>query len=101
MSHYRGATADSIKGRAMLAAVESSQGPKGEGPCAWPGCRSAWEQVDHIVPRALGGGDEPENLQGLCQAHNAAKGDGRPYRWVGPMPAPAAAAGTTSREWLS
>lgn len=83
----------------MLAAVESLQGPRGEGPCNWPGCSSAWDQVDHIVPRILGGGDEPENLQGLCQAHNAAKGDGRPY--LHGAPAPGTAAGTTSRAWLS
>jgi HNH endonuclease len=100
VSHYRGATSDTIAGRAMLAAVEQSQGPKGEGPCAWPGCVAAWAQVDHIVPRILGGGDEPENLQGLCQAHNAAKGDGRPH-WYVPRPVAAPGAGTTSRAWLS
>ncbi len=27
-------------------------------------------QVDHIVPRALGGGNEPENLRCLCGKHN-------------------------------
>jgi 5-methylcytosine-specific restriction endonuclease McrA len=26
--------------------------------------------IDHIVPRALGGGNEPENLRVLCRAHN-------------------------------
>jgi 5-methylcytosine-specific restriction endonuclease McrA len=83
----------------MLAAVETLQGPKGEGACNWPGCDRAWEQVDHIVPRSAGGGDEPENLQGLCQSHNAAKGDGLPHYYVPREPAPAA--GSTSREWLS
>ena len=30
--------------------------------------------VDHVFPVSLGGGDEPENLRVLCQAHNLAKG---------------------------
>ena len=77
----------------MLAVVEMAQGPRGEGPCNWPGCREVWTQVDHITPRIAGGGDEPENLQGLCQAHNAQKGDGRAH-YYRPRP-PAPAAGTT------
>ncbi|RYZ95627.1 MAG: HNH endonuclease [Proteobacteria bacterium] len=28
-------------------------------------------QVDHIIPRALGGTNDPENLRCLCRAHNA------------------------------
>lgn len=31
-------------------------------------------QVDHIIPRALGGTDELSNLQLLCRAHNLKKG---------------------------
>lgn len=94
---YRGATRDSIEGRRMLAVVEELQGPKGIGCCAWPGCGEPWEQVDHILARARGGGHEAENLQGLCAYHNNAKGDGtgRPRRTSGPV------AGTVSRAWLS
>jgi 5-methylcytosine-specific restriction endonuclease McrA len=93
---YRGATRDSIDGRRMLAAVEAVQGPKGVGACAWPGCGDPWAQVDHVLARARGGGDEPENLQGLCGYHNAAKGDGtqRPRR------SPPAAESSSSRAWF-
>jgi 5-methylcytosine-specific restriction enzyme A len=41
--------------------------------CGWllaPGTR--WE-VDHILPRALGGRDTPDNLQVLCRTCHAAK----------------------------
>jgi 5-methylcytosine-specific restriction protein A len=41
--------------------------------CGWrltPGTR--WE-VDHILPRALGGRDSPENLQVLCRACHGGK----------------------------
>ena len=97
---YRGATRDTIAGRAMLAAVELAQGPKGEGPCAWPGCPDPWAEVDHVLARSLGGGDEPENLQGLCTFHNRAKGPGFN---VGRVPARRPEpdrAGQPSRAWL-
>ena len=98
-AHYRGATADSIAGRAMLEAVEAMQGPKGEGPCAWAGCSSVWEQVDHILARVNGGGDEPENLQGLCALHNQIKGDGRAHHFETRPAGPRA--GEPSRAWFS
>lgn len=98
---YRGATTDTPKGRRMLAYVESVQGPKFLGPCAWPGCRGAWEQVDHITPRALGGSDENENLQGLCEFHNKAKGDGRAHHFTPRAPAVDDGGGRVSRAWLS
>ncbi len=31
-------------------------------------------EVDHIVPHALGGGNEPENLRVVCKACNSRKG---------------------------
>jgi 5-methylcytosine-specific restriction endonuclease McrA len=100
VSAYRGATRDTYRGRAMLAAVEAVQGPRGVGSCAWPGCLNRWQQVDHILARALGGTDAPANLQGLCTFHNAAKGDGtqRGYR----RPAPRLGdPGERSRRWLT
>lgn len=30
--------------------------------------------VDHIVSKARGGSDEPDNLRTLCRRHNSAKG---------------------------
>ncbi len=49
---------------------------KQEGICA--GCReeiSIFElEVDHIIPFAYGGGNEPANLQLLCRSCNATKG---------------------------
>jgi 5-methylcytosine-specific restriction endonuclease McrA len=30
--------------------------------------------VDHIVPRCLGGGDDPDNLRCLCHRCNSAQG---------------------------
>ena len=97
-SHYRGAARDTIRGRAMLDAVESVQGPKGEGPCNWPGCAAVWVQVDHRIPRSAGGTDDPENLQGLCQFHNAAKGDGVSHYFEA-RPGPGQRAGEASRVW--
>lgn len=41
--------------------------------CRFPGCRSQSLQIDHIVPRARGGGDDLSNLQLLCAHHNAKK----------------------------
>jgi len=44
--------------------------------CAWIGpdgtrCESrAWLEHDHIVPRGLGGDDEPSNVRICCRAHN-------------------------------
>ena len=49
-----------------------------EGHCN--GCRSFFPfrmfEVDHIVARAKGGQDNPENLQLLCGACNSKKGTG-------------------------
>lgn len=45
--------------------------------CSYCGARpkdGAWLEVDHIVPRAAGGSDEPDNLTAACQACNNGKG---------------------------
>lgn len=34
-------------------------------------CESRYQlEIDHIFPKSLGGGDEPENLRCLCRVHN-------------------------------
>ena len=44
--------------------------------CTWVGpdgsrCESrAWLEHDHIIPRGLGGSDDPENVRIRCRAHN-------------------------------
>lgn len=43
------------------------------GCCRVPGCRSArWLHIHHIVPRELGGSNDPSNLVCLCFAHHQA-----------------------------
>lgn len=42
--------------------------------CAVAGCNTQATHVDHIIPKSVGGTDEPENLQAMCQSHNLKKG---------------------------
>ena len=37
------------------------------------GCTEASVDVDHIIPKRMGGPDDPENLQGLCPHHHKVK----------------------------
>lgn len=41
--------------------------------CKADRCAEPSKHVDHIVPRAFGGSDAPDNLQGLCGSHHAQK----------------------------
>ena len=41
--------------------------------CQWPGCRDLIEEIDHIIPKAEGGDDHHNNVQGLCFRHHAIK----------------------------
>ena len=41
--------------------------------CAHPDCGAIATEVDHIIPRAKGGLDAEDNLQGLCKRHHSAK----------------------------
>ena len=38
--------------------------------CCVPGCSRRAVHAHHVVPRSQGGGDEPENLVGLCAFHH-------------------------------
>ena len=42
-------------------------------PCQREGRITTATQVDHITPKAKGGGDEDGNLQAICDAHHAEK----------------------------
>jgi hypothetical protein len=43
---------------------------RGSGFCQVPGCSRAATHAHHVLFRSMGGGDEPENLVGLCTAHH-------------------------------
>ena len=38
--------------------------------CQVPGCSRLASHAHHLVPRSAGGGDEPDNLAGVCTAHH-------------------------------
>lgn len=69
-----------LEGTALMAAipqwVRDKVWERDGGRCTWPLgdgslCGStAWPELDHIVPRALGGTNEPSNIRILCRAHN-------------------------------
>lgn len=44
-------------------------------PCKAKGRATIAKQVDHIIPKAKGGSDDPENLQAICIACHDAKSD--------------------------
>lgn len=43
------------------------------GYCELPGCELPLSAVDHIIPRAEGGSDALDNLQGICSPHHDEK----------------------------
>lgn len=56
-------------------------------PCMMTGRATEAVAVDHITPKALGGNDDPANLQSICgpcheakTAKEAAEAQGRKYR---------------------
>ena len=55
--------------RAALIAVMRRSG----GICETDGCTRAGKEVDHILPVALGGSNDPENLRLICREHHLAK----------------------------
>jgi 5-methylcytosine-specific restriction endonuclease McrA len=53
---------------------------RARGTCEIPGCRSRHRlEVDHIHPRALGGGNELSNLRLICKTHNLSEA----RKWLG------------------
>jgi 5-methylcytosine-specific restriction endonuclease McrA len=44
-------------------------------------CTKPSVDVAHIIPRAQGGSDGPENLRGLCHAHHTREGIARGESW--------------------
>lgn len=50
------------------------------GPCVYCGSWLA-ATVDHVHPRSLGGGNEPENLVSACRSCNSAKSDTPIAEW--------------------
>jgi len=58
-------------------------------------CHRPADTVDHVVPRALGGDDDPANLRAACTPHNLSKG-GRLDGAQGPARAPRQA---PTRSW--
>jgi 5-methylcytosine-specific restriction protein A len=49
--------------------------------CVTDGCNEPSTQVDHRVPRRLGGTDDPSNLQGMCLRHHSSKTAREDHRW--------------------
>ena len=49
---------------------------RADGRCTWCGAAVSprFYAIDHVTPRALGGGDEPRNLVLACAGCNAARG---------------------------
>jgi hypothetical protein len=48
-------------------------------PCAYCGGKAS--QLDHVIPRALGGGDTMRNLAAACGPCNIEKGGRTPEQW--------------------
>lgn len=61
-------------------------------------CLRPADTVDHVVPRVLGGTDDPGNLRAACSPHNLAKG-GRLDGEVGARGRPAAPRPASGRAW--
>ena len=51
------------------------------GNCHWCGRQFEYLTVDHVLPRALGGGNSSENKVRACIQCNALKGDMHPDEW--------------------
>jgi 5-methylcytosine-specific restriction endonuclease McrA len=73
----RAAQATSEKGRAIRAHTKRNLWQRARSQCEWINPLSGQRceerrhlEIDHLTPFALGGGNEIENLQLVCQAHN-------------------------------
>lgn len=61
---------DVVRGSSRLAILDRDQW---RCQARLDGCLIAATEVDHIHPWFLGGGDEPENLRGICHSCHAKK----------------------------
>lgn len=63
-------------------AIEHAVRLRDRNRCVWPRedgtlCGSRWQvEIDHVIPRALGGPDTPANLRCLCRKHNVVAAHG-------------------------
>jgi 5-methylcytosine-specific restriction protein A len=46
--------------------------------CEVPGCQSPSQEVDHIIPKVMGGTDDPSNLRATCRYCNRSRAGRRP-----------------------
>ena len=70
--------------------------------CRYCGCgirKAGLATLDHIVPVAKGGGDDPTNLTLACQRCNTAKGDRTPEEWAAAILAAKPAAEDDALAW--
>jgi 5-methylcytosine-specific restriction endonuclease McrA len=59
---------------AVSAALRARVIAKSDGHCAYPCCEvRAGLEVDHVIPRELGGSDAEHNLSALCGPHHKQK----------------------------
>lgn len=59
--------------KAIPKAVKAEVLRRSAGLCEAEGCTEAGKELDHVLPVALGGSNEAENLQLLCRLHHKAK----------------------------
>lgn len=59
--------------KALPKAVQLEIFDRSRGICEASDCDNAGKEIDHIIPQACGGSNEPENLQLLCRHHHQKK----------------------------
>ena len=76
MSEYKSISSKSLRRRIY---------DKTNGRCAYCGCELTMKsmQIDHVIPRASGGGDDEDNLLPACRSCNHRKGTStlETFRW--------------------
>jgi 5-methylcytosine-specific restriction endonuclease McrA len=70
-------------GGTYRAADTAAQHERQHGRCYWCGKRLLKYHVDHVIPVALGGSNDPANLVVACPACNQSKNAKHPMDWAG------------------